>query len=210
MFEFNGSPVPVRQDLRDAYASLWVHLAEPGPSLRADQRIALADYVRAARSGDTIPWLDQPRPLLHLAATLFTDPGAVDETMVRAAADAVGDPIVVETIAIVSMLSAVDGAHRALTADLEPLPTPEIGEPTRAVADGLKRRRTHVPMPAGPIPVALDLLPTVGSAFQDSFGAQYMTGSEMASDTFERSPGLNRAQIEIVSSRVSIHNECFY
>ena len=74
--------------------------------------------------------------------------------------------------------------------------------------DGL--RRTHIPVPPGPIPVMLDLLPDEGAAFQALFGPQYMTGWEMALDTFRRSPGLDRAQMEVVSSRTSIHNECFY
>jgi hypothetical protein len=118
--------------------------------------------------------------------------------------------MVVEVISIVSMLSAVDGAHSALGADLEPLPAPLEGEPTREIAEGLRQRHTHVPMPAGAIPVALDLLPHVGQVFRNSFGPQYMTGPEMALDDFHRTPGLNRAQMEIVSSRTSLLNECFY
>ncbi|VAW06627.1 hypothetical protein MNBD_ACTINO01-965, partial [hydrothermal vent metagenome] len=33
---------------------------------------------------------------------------------------------------------------------------------------------------------------------------------EMGSPTFSRTPGLNRAQMEVVSSRTSLLNECFY
>jgi hypothetical protein len=210
MFAFEGSSVPVREDLRDAYIELWLHLSEPGPTLTGTQRVGLASYVRAARSGDTPAWIDLPASLLNLAAVIFTDPGLVDRAMVRAAADNAGDAMTVEAISIVAMLSAVDGAHRGLSADLEPLPVPEPGQPTRMVAEGLKQRRTHVPMPTGAINVAFDLLPDVGQVFQNSFGPQYMTGPEMAYDDFERSPGLNRAQMEIVSSRTSLQNECFY
>lgn len=218
VFDFTGAPVSVRQDLRDAYAGIWQHLASPGPTLTASQRITLAEYVRAAAGDDAAPWTNHPEPfsqpfpepLVHLAATLFTDPALVTPDTVRSAAEVSGDATVVEVISLVSMLSAVDGAHRALAADLEPLPSPVAGDPTGNIAVGLKRRRTNVPMPAGPIPVALDLLPDVGRAFQASFGPQYMTGAEMASDRFERKPGLNRAQIEIVSTRISLHNRCFY
>lgn len=154
--------------------------------------------------------MDLPSSLLTLASTLFGDPGLVDRSMVRRAAEDVGDPMVVEVISIVSMLSAVDGAHRALGADLEPLPEPVEGAPTNEIAEGLKQRRTHVPMPAGAINVAFDLLPEIGQVFQASFGPQYMTGLEMAHADYERNPGLNRAQMEIVSSRTSLHNKCFY
>jgi hypothetical protein len=210
MFEFSGSPVPVRQDLKDAYVEIWHHLAGPGPTLTGEQRIGLAAYVRAAKSGDTPAWVDLPLSVLNLAALLFTDPGSVDRSTVRAAADDAGDPMTVEVISLVSMLSAVDGAHRGLTSSLEPLPAPRVGAPTGAIAEGLKQRRTHVPMPFGAINVAFDLLPEVGRVFQSSFGPQYMTELEMASDTYERNPGLNRAQMEIISSRTSMHNRCFY
>lgn len=210
MFAFTDSPVPVRDDLRDAYVAIWSHLGGPGPTLTAKQRVGIAAYVRAARSGDTPSWMDLPASLLNLAAVLFTDPGLVDRAMVRAAADSAGDAMTVEVISIVSMLSAVDGAHRGLTAELEPLPVPDVGEPTNVITEGLKERRTHVPMPEGSIPLALDLLPEIGQVYRRSFGPQYMTGNEMDFDDFERSPGLNRAQLEIISSRTSLHNRCFY
>jgi hypothetical protein len=210
MFKFNGSPVPVRQDLKDAYGEIWNHLAGPGPTLTGEQRVGLAAYVRAARSGDTPAWVALPTPILDLAARLFTDPATIDGSIVRATAADAGDPMTVEAISIASMLSAVDGTHRGLTADLEPLPIPTVGPPTGTIAQGLKRRRTHVPMPSGAINVAFDLLPDVGQVFQDSFGSQYMTGPEMVHVDFERDPGLNRAQMEIISSRTSMHNRCFY
>ena len=210
MFEFNGSPVPVRHDLKDAYGMIWSHLAGPGPTITGNQRVGIASYVRAARSGDTPAWVDLPPSVLNLAARLFSDPATVDVSTVRTAADTTDYPMVVEVMSIVSMLSAVDGAHRGLTADLEPLPTPEPGEPTGIIAKGMKQRRTHVPMPSGAINVAFDLLPDVGRVFQNSFGPQYMTGPEMVHDDFERNPGLNRAQMEIISSRTSMHNRCFY
>ena len=55
-----------------------------------------------------------------------------------------------------------------------------------------------------------DLLPMEGAVFQSLFGPHYMTGWEMALDGFARNPGLDRAQMELVSSRTSLHNECFY
>jgi hypothetical protein len=37
-----------------------------------------------------------------------------------------------------------------------------------------------------------------------------MTFEEMGSPLFERSPGLNRAQLETIASRTSFFQECFY
>ena len=210
MFSFDGSAAAVRPDLRYAYDSLWDHLSRPGPTLTGAQRIRLLEGARnrsaAAESHENGIASTQG----HLADTLYHEPIAVDGELVRSTADEVGDPATVEVAALVSMLSSVDGTHRALGAALEPLPEPFPGEPTGDIAEGLKRRRTHLPVPPGPIPVMFDLLPYEGAAFQALFGPQYMTGWEMSLDTFQRQPGLNRAQMELVSSRTSIHNECFY
>ena len=210
MFAFARAPVTVRPDLRYAYISLWDHLARPGPTLTGSQRLSLLDASRNANAEAAAAEIRIEPALGLLADALYHDPIAVDGTMVRTAADAAGDPRAVEVAALVSMLSSIDGTHRALSAELEPLPEPQAGEPTGEIAEGLKRRRTHLPVPPGPIPVMFDLLPYEGAVFQSLFGPQYMTGWEMALDTFQRSPGLNRAQMELVSSRTSIHNECFY
>lgn len=210
MFAFEGSPVPVRDDLTAAYRGLWGHFAAPGPTLTGPERVRFASYVRAVHTGDTPAWIDMPESVLALATMLYTEPRLVGRSTVSAAARDAGYPVVVEVIALVSMLAAVDGAHRALGARLEPLPVPEPGEPTKVIADGLKQRGTNIPMAPGSILSALDLLPDVGRAFRTSSGPQYMTEQDMALPRFERTPGLNRAQIEIVASRTSLLNECFY
>jgi len=210
VFDFVGSPVPVRPDLRYAYIAAWNHLSRPGPTLTARSRIELLGATRRGEATSASRMVGMGQTLGELADSLYHRPKDVDETLVRAAADAEGDPTAVEVIAIVSILSAIDGTHRGLGADLEPLPEPIVGPPTGVITEGLKRRRLHVPAPPGPIPFTLDLLPDEGAAFQALFGPQYMTGWEMALDTFFREPGLNRAQIEVVSSRTSFHNECFY
>ena len=210
MFDFTGSPAPVRPDVVFAYRSVWHHIAGPGPTLTGAERVSLLAAARDRTAATLAPDLGRSAAWGQLVDTLYHEPRLVDGPMVRAAADVDGDPTTVEAIALVSILSSVDGTHRGLGIDLEPLPEPRPGDPTGEVAEGLTRRRLHVPAPPGPIPFTLDLLPSEGAAFQSLFGSQYMTGWEMGHDHFRRSPGLDRAQIEIVSSRTSMHNECFY
>ena len=201
--------MPVRRDLTQAYESLWNHFAAPGATMTGRQRVGL---LESARADDPAAASEAgvSASLFGLGALLLHDPAAVHGGDVHTAAEATSFPEVVETISLVSMLSAVDGAHRALTSPLEPLPQPVQGAATGVIQEGLKPRRTHVPVPPGPIPFTLDLVPASGRAFQESFGPQYMTGPEMMDDRFERRPGLNRAQMEVISSRTSIINECFY
>lgn len=210
MFAYTGAPVPVRPDLRYSHISTWGHFSRPGPTLRGDQRIDLLDSARADSAERDAEGIGLSPTTGALADHLMHRPASVNETVVRRSAAADGDAAAVEVIGLVSMLSAVDFTHLGLGADLEPLPQPQPGPPTGVVAEGLKRRRTHIPVPPGPIPVVLDLVPDEGAAFQAMFGPHYMTGWEMALDGFARNPGLDRAQMELVSSRTSLHNECFY
>ena len=65
-------------------------------------------------------------------------------------------------------------------------------------------------MPRNSITVALDLLPAEGAAYAAMCGPQYMLFAEMVDPMFERTPGLNRAQLETIASRTSLLNKCFY
>lgn len=210
MFEFQGAEVPVRTDLQDAFREQWANLAAPGATLTSAERIAVATQARRSVGNSTAPPSTLHPAIVHLTSALMADPGSVHEPEVREAADTLGDPTTVETIGIVSLLSAVDGFHRALGVAVESLPEPLEGEPTGDITPDLKRRRTHVPMPPGPIPVSLDLVPSEGRAMKALAGPLYMTYEEMAFDDFARDPGLNRAQMELISSRVSHRNGCFY
>jgi len=210
VFKFSGSPVPVRPDLRYAYINTWGHLARPGPTLTGQQRLGLLSAARAGEcttDGEGGWW---GPGLATLAENLYATPGGVNGETVGDSVNEAGDPTTVEVIALISMLASIDGTHRALGAELEALPGPQPGPPTGVIAAGLKRRRTHIPVPPGPIPFTLDLLPDEGAAFQALFGPQYMTNAEMMMDDFRREPGLDRAQMELISSRTSIHNQCFY
>jgi hypothetical protein len=209
MFNFSDSPVPVRVDIREACVGAWRHFAKPGPALDARQRNQVLSIARDPSTNQGAERL-VPESLLELASVLYADPPALERRLVRSAVEHAGDPATVESIGLIAMLAAVDGGHRALGVELEALPEPQPGEPTGRVATGLRRRRSHVPMPKGGIPTALDLVPDVGAAYRSMFGPFYMTLDEMESPTFARHPGLNRAQMELMSSRTSLINECFY
>lgn len=210
MFSFTNSPVAVRSDLTETFVGMWAYFAKPGPVFDASQRSALLKTARTNENPDSQPGDRLPEHVAELAHTLYHDPAQVDNNLVRTAAGVAGDAATVETIGLVSMLSAVDGVHRALGVDLEPLPRPIPGSPTGNIIKRLKRRRTYVPMPRGAIPSALDLVPDVASAWVASFGPLYMTDEQMGYVDFVRSPGLDRAQIELIAAKTSLINECFY
>ena len=201
MSQLLQAPVPVRHDVIDVVERSMEALASPGGALTGERRVSLA---RAAREDD------DESPLGAFAHHLYVSPGTVEQQHVRAAADIEGDGPVVEAIGIVARLSAVDRVHAVLGIDLEPLPQPKPGPVTGALAEGLKRRRGHVPMPPGPIPVTLDLVPSEGQALRAMFGPLYMTEKQMSDPMFHRDPGLTTPQLETVAARISLLNQCFY
>ncbi|MGB7860428.1 MAG: hypothetical protein WBM90_08020 [Acidimicrobiia bacterium] len=201
MFDLENAPVPVRPDIPEALRASFRATARPGGVFTGAERVDIANTARTGEAGGV---------LSRFARHLYSEPATVEEEHVREAADRVGDPAVVETIGIVSRLSSVDRFHTVLGIPLEPLPEPEAGEPNGKINEGLKRRRGHVPMPPGPIPVALDLVSSEAEAFKAMFGPMYMTEEEMSDPDFGRSPGLDTPQLEIVAARVSLINRCFY
>lgn len=201
MSELAKAQVRVRDDLIEMADRSFAATAMPGGSLSGQERVALAEAARGS---------DSNGPLQEFARHLYSSPATVAAEHVRKAANEVGDPETVETIGIVARLSALDRLHTVLGVDLEPLPTPQPGPATGEIAKDLKRRRGHVPMPPGPIPVTLDLVPAEAEAFQAMFGPLYMTEEQMADPLFAREPGLNTPQLETIAARISMLNECFY
>ncbi len=201
MSNLSHAHVPVRPEVIEVERLAFEAMAARGAALDGEQRVGLA---AAARSGDT------SGSLQAFAHHLYASPGTVHEEHVRVAADATSDAAVVEAIAIVARLSALDRVHDVLDVELEPLPDPLPGEPTGEVAKGLKRRRGHLPMPPGPIPVTLGLVPSELGPFHALFGPLYMTEDEMGDPHFARNPGLNTPQLETIAARISLLNECFY
>lgn len=201
VFDYAVAPFPIRADLPRAFRDAWMELAGPGGSLTGRERVSLAHSARLGGPGE---------PLHQFARLLYSDPAAVEGSHVAHIAQDVGYPNVVETVGIISRLSAVDRFHSVIGLPLEPLPDPVPGEPTGEITEGLKVRAGHVPMPPGPIPYSLGLIPAEIRALAAIDGPLYMTHEEMDSPTFRRNPGLNRPQLELIAARTSMINECFY
>ena len=130
MSELANALVPVRDDITEMELRSFGALATPGGSLSGEARVALAS---TARSGETRTDLEE------FARHLYSSPATVKAGHVAKAADDAGYPRTVETIGIVARLSALDGVHRALGVNLEPLPAPSPGPATDEIAGSLKR-----------------------------------------------------------------------
>lgn len=207
-FELAGPATAVRSEIQRAFRREWERLARPGTWFDGSERIDLARAARAAR-GRARPAAGIPGPAEEAAATISARPAGIRRVWVEDVADAIGYAPYVEVVGVVSRLSAIDTFHVALGIPLEPLPVPSPGSPTRIEEPLARRSAAWVPMVGGAsITQALSLVEPEAAAQEDLHGPLYLTYEEMAELDYVR--GLSRVQMELVASRTSAVNECFY
>ena len=211
MFEFIDAPGPIREDIVRAFRDAWRHLAEPGTWWPAEDRHAIATVARAARShtGSPVTHLSE---VAHDAVTLLAaTPAATTRSWVAAAVEDLGEERYVELLGVTTRLVAIDTFTRLMGCQLEPLPEPIPGEPTRSPADP-RPAHTKSWIPLGNVlvpPFTLSLVPEENTITNQLAWALYMTDAEMDDPDFRRGE-LHRTQMELVASIVSYDNECFY
>jgi len=216
----------VRADLSEAHQVTMAELGQPGDWLRADEKLAAAQVVRAARAdADHPPWY-QPSsepgehdfvPLADAAVDaawrLTNHPGTLTrEWYVDAVAQLPSPHYYVELMGVVAVVNAMDRLASLL--DLEPLPLPEPvgGEPLRP--DIASEVTSHwVPTAAGfdgpNVLKASSVSPSLVAMRSRIGAAQYMTPEGRADLNYSRGT-LDRRQIELLAGNTSLHNECFY
>lgn len=200
-------------DLAAVLRREWERLASPGTWWTGSERVAIAAEARRAAgdtTGATGSRADLPLPAREAARVLSVDLGSTNRRWVESLIDAGLDyGRYVELVGVVARLAAVDRFTTALGLGREPLPEPIDGDPSRISAEGTRLSRAWVPMPqARSIVVALDHVPAETEAMKDLHGALYLTLDEMADPLIHKD--LGRPQLELVATRVSVLNECFY
>lgn len=243
---------PVREDLPEAHRRAWARLARPGTWWTAAERLAIAAESRVAtdcalcrkRKAALSPFTvdgkhDEagrgalPEAAVDAVHRLVTDASRLTGAWVEGLAErGVSDGHYVELVSIVVSMRSIDGFHRAMGIDLEPLPDArpeaETGPPSRRRPDGVESGDAWVPLivpakvapenrdlfPASRVPYvirALSLVPDAVRWLKDLSHAHYLPMSGGAMLDFSRGRGpLSRAQTELIAGRVSAVNECFY
>lgn len=212
MFGFARSPLPVHDDRAEAFRHVWHRLAAPGTWWNGDERVAIAAVARTAyESGGSAGDGALPAAASEAAALLSHQPAAITQEQINGwASRGLSPNHYVEVIGIVSQLTAVDTFHRALEMELEPLPAAQAGEPSRRLpAAPATVTKAWVPMVGPPtIPTSLSAVPAEMAALEALHGPMYLTYEEMSDPAVTR--GLTRTQTELVASRTSAINECFF
>lgn len=192
-------------------------------ALCRERKDALSPYavqgVHDGASPLSPAWVDA----IHRMAT---DPGRLSRRIVdELAAQDTDDATYVELVSVTVFTMALDAFHRALGVEPLPLPEPEAGEPSRQRPELLDDVGGWVPVLSTRSPVArtlfaqalrasnaaraLSLVPEASRLQIGLAEALYVPLRALAATAVEGRT-LDRAQLELVASRVSALNECFY
>lgn len=182
--------------------------AAPGATLDGRRRRRLAELSRALRSGSSPAVAENP--MERFAATLTLEAHRVDADLIAGLrAETVSDEVLVEIVALIARLTAVDTFCFALGFDPVDLPEVREGAPSGHVDARATVAGGWLPTvgPASP-PNALSLWPDEHAAMHELHGGFYLEVAAMADLDADR--GLHRTQMEFVASRTSLLNECFF
>ncbi len=131
----------------------------------------------------------------------------------------------VELLSVVVSIRSIDAFHRAMGLPPEPLPQPRSGDPSRLRPTAAGSGEAWVPMlppgrpagseadlwpgPTGNVIRAMSLVPDAVRWLKELLDAHYLSMDAVVDFSRGRGP-LSRSQTELIASRVSAINECFY
>lgn len=224
--------LPLSTELRDAHDAALKSICRPGPSWTGTERRAMVESARSATScsycaarksalspshtpGEHADGGHLPAIVVDAIHRIRTDPGRLTRAWFDEVTAAIGQPAYVELVSVVNTSVIIDTLHSALEQPLPSLRGAEPGEPTRAgtgdvVDEGAWVAISRAPrdmadtgLPAVPnIFRAMGLVPDAVALFFSTFRPHYALK--------DISLSISQAQAELVASRVSAWNECFY
>lgn len=187
-FQFSQSELPIRDDIKLAYAEYWQVLARSGTWWSGAQRVAIAEETRNAVACEFCAERKQalspynysgehhatessaavlPAKAIDAVHRVITDQSRITKSYIDAIdTEGVSHLALVELIGVTVTVFSIDESMRALGLSLEPLPEPIDGEPSRYTPPGLSTDIGQVPMIAANEvgPQERDLWPQARSA----------------------------------------------
>jgi hypothetical protein len=192
----------------------------------AERKAALSPY---AVTGTHDAATDLQPAIVDAVHRVVTDPGRLSRRWAREVMAAeVSDGHLVELVAVVCTVMLIDGFARTIGADPPALPEPAAGEPSRlrpreAVDEGYfvptipytigQRPELGLYEPDAFVPNVgrgLSLVPDAMRSAQDLMRAHYVQYHQVATDYEPPDRPIRRSQMELVASRTSARNDCFY
>ena len=187
----------------------WHRLQSAGTWWTGAQRVAIAAVARAARNSEPTPDVELPPPAITAAARLSADPHVDAHWLADLEAEGLAAEPYVEVLGVVARLNAVDTFIFGIGGELQPLPDPLEGEPSREQVEGAAMSGGLVPT-VGPAsaPNSLSAVEAESAALLDLHGVLYLSLEEMGDLGIVKD--LTRAQLEFVAARTSLITDCFF
>jgi len=230
---------PVRQEIVDTHTAAAAHWAAPGTWWTATERIAIVNEVRSAWDADALPAWTPPSSVAGLISDDHVLPAAAIDVIWRLTnhvqtlthdwyQNYVPDQLTpgqyVEIVGVVAQVTLVDRFADALSLDRIAVPPAAVGEPsgeepadaavrlhwvpTAPIVDG--SRNPAEPTDVSNVRKALSLVASERIMQWTLIDAHYLQGGAPADDFAGMHWSLTRSQIELIGTRTSKVNECFY
>jgi len=204
-------------------------LGEAGDWLTGAQRVDVWRQVRdaatneldqarrAALSPNAISEMHDPTDELSAAAVevahrVASDPGRLTRGWAEQQIQALGEETYTEIVGVTAIASVVDRFHVAIGRPAPELPAPQPGEPTRVRPDGVGDVGAWVSQSSGPttanVSRTLSLVPCTNVIWRSLVDSHYSRGAEFLDTIWSRH--LPRPAVELIASRTTGLNECFY
>ncbi len=170
-----------------------------------------------------------PNAAIDAVHRISTDSGRLTKKFFEQTLEAgISDSQWVEFVGIVSSLKSIDSFYRALGLPIESLPEPNSGEATGYRPKGATMSGGWVPMirekdlaepekmlyegypKTGNVLRAMSLVPNEVWNLHRISEAMYLPTRDVADFRASGNRAIDRMQIELLASRVSLLNECFY
>ena len=170
-----------------------------------------------------------PKVAIEAVHRITTDPGRLTEDWFKSLlASGLTESQYVEIIGVVGTVISIDTFCRAIGAPIEQLPEPLPGEPTGYRPDRLKQGGSWLPLlnennlaepekdmyggikQGANVLRAMSLVPDEVRNLLQISEAMYLNDRDVANFKADGGRAISRDQIEMLSSRVSLINECFY
>ena len=229
---YESTELKVRDELAAAHALVWSKIAQPGPFLTAEQRVATVWEARQSlrctlcirRKSALSPNAIQgehdavsgfSRTFVDLVHRIATDPARYTKSVFDKVTESHSIEEYIEAVSVVASSVIIDTMHRALGEELPQTPYPEPGpprgqKPPNVVADGawvplssIAVGRPDLGFRRAPnIMRSMGCVPEAVSLFFTCFRNHY----SMMGVTM----ALSQPQAEFIAARVSALNQCFY
>ena len=224
--------LPLSQELRAAHDAGLTMICSPGPSWTGAERRAMVESARAASdcgfcgerksalspghvAGKHQDRTGLPANVVDAVHRIRTDPARLTRSWFEEITTEIGQAAYVELVSVVNTSVIIDTLHAALDQPLPALPEAESGPPTQAPPGDVVDAGAWVPITRAPrdmadtgLPAvpnifrAMGLVPDAVALFFNTFRPHYALKDIQLS--------ISQAQAELVASRVSAWNECFY